>query len=49
MTYIIVTNKETVVGIPATSFDAALTQATHLFGDDMEVWLKQNLRIEQNR
>jgi len=49
MTYIIVTRKETVVGKPDVSFDAALIQATRLFGDDMEAWLKLNLRIEENR
>lgn len=49
MTYIIVTQEETVVGKPVASFDDALTQATRLFGDDMEDWLKLNLRIEENR
>ncbi len=49
MTYIIVTRKEAVVGKPLTSFDDALMQATHLFGDDVQDWLKLNLRIEENR
>lgn len=49
MTYIIVTSKETVVGKPLASFNAALIRATALFGDDMEDWLKLNLRIEENR
>jgi hypothetical protein len=49
MTYIIVTRKEAVVGIPAASFDTALSQATRLFGDDVEDWLKLNLRIEEKR
>jgi hypothetical protein len=49
MTYIIVTRKETVVGNPLASFDAALIQATRLFGDDIEDWLNLNLRIEENR
>ncbi len=49
MTYIIVTREKTVVGIPAASFDTAFSQATRLFGDDIENWLKLNLRIEVNR
>ena len=49
MTYIIVTRKETVIGKPVASFDAALRQATRLFGDDIDDWLKLNLRIEENR
>ena len=49
MTYIIVTRQETVVGKPSASFDAALIQATRLFGDDIEGWLKLNLRIEEKR
>lgn len=49
MTYIIVTREETVVGKPVASFDDAMIQATSLFGDDMEDWLKLNLRIEENR
>jgi hypothetical protein len=49
MTYIIVTRKEAVVGIPAASFHTALSQATRLFGDDLEEWLKLNLRIEESR
>ncbi len=49
MTYIIITRKEAVVGKPIASFDAAFIQATRLFGDDIEVWLKLNIRIEENR
>ncbi len=49
MTYIIVTRKASVVGKPFASFDAAFIQATHLFGGDIEDWLKLNLRIEENR
>ena len=49
MTYIIVTRKESVIGSQVATFDAALRQATRLFGDDVEDWLKLNLRIEENR
>lgn len=49
MTYIIITRKEAVVGKPIASFDDAFIQATRLFGDDVEDWLKLNIRIEENR
>ncbi len=49
MTYIIVTRNEAVVGKPLASFDDALMQAAHLFGDDVKDWMTLNLRIEENR
>jgi len=49
MTYIIVKDRQTVVGAPHTSFTAALQQASDLFGDDMHQWMDLNLRVEENR
>ena len=39
MTYIIVKDRQTVVGAPFASFTAALHKANALFGDDVEAWL----------
>ena len=49
MTYIIVKDRQTVVGAPHSSFTAALEQATDMFGDDVQHWMDLNLRVEENR
>lgn len=49
MTYVIVTRKNTVVGMPARSYATALTQANRLYGSDVATWMKHNIRIEQRR
>ena len=49
MTYVIVTGKETVVGMPARSYSTALNQAARLYGDEVATWLRLNLRIEERR
>ena len=47
MTYVIVKNRKTIVGKPVASYQAALKQASRLFGDDIVEWMKLNLRIEE--
>ncbi len=47
MTYIIVKNRKTVVGEPVSSYQAALNEASRLFGDDILDWMKLNLRVEE--
>ncbi len=49
MTYIIVTETQTVIGAPFASFNAALNEASRLFGEDTGEWIALNLRIEENR
>jgi len=49
MTYIIVKDRQTVVGAPFASFTAALQKANALFGDDVNAWMDLNLRVEENR
>ena len=49
MTYIIVKDRQTVVGAPFASFAAALQKANAIFGDDVEAWMDLNLRVEENR
>ncbi len=46
MTYVIVTEKQTVVGAPFSSFSAALAEANRLFGDCAREWMALNLRVE---
>lgn len=47
MTYVVVTGKDTVVGLPARSYSTALNQAARLYGDEVATWLRLNLRIEE--
>lgn len=49
MTYIIVTDNQTIIGQPFTSYMSAFTQAVLQFGDDAAEWVRLNLRIEENR
>ena len=49
MSYIIVKDRQTVVGAPHASFAAALEKANSLFGDDVKAWMELNLRVEENR
>lgn len=49
MTYVIVTDTQTIIGKPFASYMAAFKQATRQFGDDAAQWVKLNLRIEENR
>lgn len=47
MTYVIVTDKSTIVGKPVASYQRALREATRLFGDDVRDWIRLNLRVEE--
>lgn len=47
MTYVIVKNRKTIVGKPVSSYQRAIREAHHLFGDDVTDWIKLNLRIEE--
>lgn len=49
MTYVIVTGKDTVVGLPARSYTTALNQADRLYGKSVSAWLRNNVRIEERR
>jgi len=49
MSYVIVTEKDVIVGQPHASFSAAYDSATELFGDDARDWIELNVRIEENR
>jgi hypothetical protein len=49
MTYVIVTDTQTIIGTPFTSYMSAFNQAILQFGDDAAEWIKLNLRIEENR
>lgn len=49
MTYVIVKEKQTVIGTPFRSYLDALTAATRLFGDNALEWMQMNLRVEENR
>ena len=49
MTYVIIKDRQTVIGAPHSSFAAALQQASNLFGDDVQQWMDLNLRVEENR
>lgn len=49
MTYVIVTQDHTITSQPLPSYDEALAEANREFGDDIEVWLELNIRIEENR
>lgn len=49
MRYVIVTDRKTIAGRPFRSFDAALAEAGHIFGEDIKVWMQINLRIEEYR
>ncbi len=49
MTYVIIKDRDTVVGSPFGSFAAALQRATDQFGDDVRHWMYLNLRVEENR
>ena len=49
MTYIIVTQKQTIIGQPFLSYATAYGEASRIFGDDPVAWIDSNVRIEENR
>jgi len=49
MTYVIKTKKRTTVGAPFSSYDAAITAASQLFGANPTTWIKLNVRVEEAR
>ena len=49
MTYLIVTEQETVLGDPFESYDQAFVEATRLFGEEPSEWINRNVRVEENR
>ena len=49
MTYVIVIEKDTVIGEPLTSHGAALDEAARRFGACVRNWMSLNLRVEENR
>ena len=48
MTYVIVKDRQTIIGSPHPTF-AALNQASERFGDCAKSWMNLNLRVEENR
>ena len=42
MTYIIVTQKQTIIGQPFASFASAISAASRIFGDDPVAWIDRN-------
>jgi hypothetical protein len=50
MSYVIVAGTETILGDEVyTTFDTAFDAANEIFGRDVETWLAQNVRIEEDR
>lgn len=49
MTYVIVTRSRKVIGKPFTSYSEAFDVATRLYGNNVQDWIRRNLRIEENR
>ena len=49
MTYIILTERETVIDNDFESYDQAFIEATRLFGEDPMDWVNRNVRIEEDR
>jgi hypothetical protein len=49
MTYIIVKDIETRIGNSFESYTDALEEVANLFGDDVDTWIENNLRVEENR
>jgi len=49
MTYVVVINRQEVIGTPFNSYEAAFQAATRRFGDSVVDWIAKNLRIEENR
>ncbi len=49
MTYIIVTQKQTIIGRPFASYASAISEASRIFGDNPLAWIDRNVRIEENR
>jgi ABC-type uncharacterized transport system auxiliary subunit len=49
MTYVIITNEQTIIGQPYGSYISAFDAANRLFGTDCVDWVNLNLRIEENR
>lgn len=49
MIYVVVKNRQTIIGSPHATFAAALDQANEQFGDNAKAWMRLNLRVEENR
>ena len=49
MTYVIVTGRDTVQDQVFVTFEDAVDAATERYGDDVDAWLSENVRIEENR
>ncbi len=49
MTYVIVTGIDTVAEQVFVTFEDAVDAATERYGDNVQAWLSDNVRIEENR
>ena len=49
MTYIILSEQETIIDEDFDSCDQAFIEATRLFGEDPMEWVNRNVRVEENR
>ncbi len=49
MTYVVVAERDTIIGAPFANFGDALDYACGKFGNDAKSWIEFNIRIEENR
>ena len=49
MTYVIVTGRNTIAEQVFMTFEDAVDAATERYGDNVETWLTENVRVEENR
>jgi len=49
MTYIILSEQDTIIEEDFDSYDQAFIEATRLFGEDPMEWVNRNVRVEENR
>ena len=49
MTYVIITGRDTITEQIFVTFEDAVDAATARYGDDIQTWLAENVRIEENR
>ena len=49
MTYVIVTGNNSVAEQVFVTFEDAVEAATDRYGDKIESWLSENVRVEENR
>lgn len=49
MTYLILTERDTIIDDEFESYDQAFIEATRIFGEDPMEWVNRNVRIEEDR